>query len=59
MAELSPMMRQYFEIKSENEDVVKAFLDSSDTAELLSMKTFLPHIDGTDGFFTAVIRKKG
>ncbi|MEE1278017.1 MAG: 16S rRNA (cytosine(967)-C(5))-methyltransferase RsmB [Acutalibacteraceae bacterium] len=46
-------------IKSENEDVVNAFLDSSDTAELLSMKTFLPHIDGTDGFFTAVIRKRG
>lgn len=46
-------------IKSENEAVVNAFLDSCNNAELVSIKTFLPHIDGTDGFFTAVIRKRG
>ena len=46
-------------IKSENESVVNAFLDLCDNAELVNMKTFLPHIDGTDGFFTAVIRKRG
>lgn len=43
--------------KSENEAVVNAFLSECENAELVSMKTFLPHIDNTDGFFVANIKK--
>ncbi len=54
--------------RAENEDVARAFLeknkdfslgklDFSDKDE--GMKTFFPHIDGTDGFFAAKLVKNG
>ena len=42
--------------KAENEAVVEAFLKSH-KATLVHMKTYFPHTDKTDGFFTAVIKK--
>ena len=45
-------------LRDENEAVINAFLNNNQNAELLSMKTYLPHIDNTDGFFTAVIKKR-
>jgi len=38
-------------IRRENEDIVKNFLNLNKNFKLVEMKTFLPHIDGTDGFF--------
>lgn len=40
-------------LKRENEDVVKKFLTTNENFKLVEMKTLLPHIDGTDGFFYA------
>lgn len=40
-------------LKHENEDVVKKFLAANENFKLVEMKTLLPHIDGTDGFFYA------
>ncbi len=45
-------------LKSENEGVVSNFLSQFPQARLIKKHTFLPHIDNTDGFFTAVIEKK-
>jgi len=42
--------------KAENEAVVEAFIKEHQ-AQLLFQKTFFPHIDHTDGFFAAVIKK--
>ena len=42
--------------KAENEAVAEAFLKSH-KATLVHMKTYFPHTDKTDGFFTAVIEK--
>ncbi len=39
--------------KAENEEVVNRFLDSHSEFTLDSMRTYFPHIDGCDGFFTA------
>ena len=44
-------------LRSENEDVVDAFLRNSSGFELKSQTTFWPHINGSDGFFTAVFRR--
>lgn len=44
-------------LKAENEEIVNRFLSENKDAKLKLMKTYLPHIDGTDGFFTAVIEK--
>ncbi len=44
-------------LRAENEDIINAFLANEPRAKLISCKTYLPHIDGTDGFFTAVIEK--
>ncbi len=46
-------------LKAENERIVDKLLKLCDNAELLKMHTFLPQNDGTDGFFTAVIKKMG
>lgn len=40
-------------LKRENEEVVKKFLAANENFKLVEMKTLLPHIDGTDGFFYA------
>ena len=42
--------------KAENEEVVEKFLKTNQ-ATLVQMKTYFPHSDKTDGFFTAVIIK--
>lgn len=45
--------------KGENEKVTNAFLDKNHNFELKYEHTFLPHIDGTDGFYCALLLKKG
>ena len=46
-------------LKRENEEIVKGFLSENPHFELVEMKTMLPHIDGTDGFFICkMIRKE-
>ena len=44
-------------LKRENEEVVNKFLSANKNFELLETKNFLPHIDGTDGFFCAKLKK--
>ena len=43
--------------RSENEEIIKAFLESHSDFKLEDMRTLLPHIDGTDGFFIAKLTK--
>ncbi len=43
--------------RAENEGVVAAFLDKHKDYELIYEHTFMPHTDGTDGFFCALIQK--
>ena len=46
-------------LKRENESVVEKFLASNENFRLEEMKTLLPHVTGTDGFFAAkMIRAK-
>lgn len=45
-------------LKAENENVVEKFLAANKNFELEEKKLFLPHIDGTDGFFYAKFMKK-
>ena len=45
--------------KAENENMVDCFLREHNDFEIaVPPKTFFPHIDGTDGFFVAVLCKK-
>ena len=44
-------------LKAENDSIVDKLLKKFDNAELFKKHTFLPQNDGTDGFFTAVIKK--
>lgn len=44
--------------KAENEDIVDEFLRSNSDFTLEYSHTFMPHIDGTDGFFCALLIKK-
>ncbi len=44
-------------LRRENEDVIEKFLTENKNFELLETKNFLPHIDGTDGFFCAKLIK--
>ncbi len=46
-------------LPAENEENIRAFLESHTHFSLLSMRTFYPDIDGTDGFFCAVLEKVG
>ena len=44
--------------RAENEEVIAAFTaEHAQNANVILQKTFLPHIDHTDGFFAAVIEK--
>lgn len=45
--------------RCENEGVVYAFLDKNSDYELKYEHTFMPHIDGTDGFYCALLQKSG
>ncbi len=45
--------------RAENEGTVKAFLDKNTGYELQYQHTYMPHIDGTDGFYCALILKVG
>ncbi len=43
--------------KCENEDVIQRFLDKYPQYELKYQRTFMPHIDGSDGFYCALLQK--
>lgn len=43
--------------KAENEAVIDAFLDKHTDYELKYQHTFMPHTDGTDGFYCALLVK--
>ncbi len=43
--------------KCENEGVIKGFLDKHPNYELKYEHTFMPHTDGTDGFYCALLQK--
>lgn len=43
--------------KFENEDRINEFLATNSNFKLMEMKTLYPHIDETDGFFIAKLRK--
>ncbi len=43
--------------KCENEGVIHAFLDKHIGFELKYQHTFMPHTDGTDGFYCALLQK--
>lgn len=43
--------------KCENENVIKRFLDKYTQYELKYQRTFMPHIDGSDGFYCALLQK--
>ncbi len=45
--------------KAENEERIKAFLDKTADYELQYQHSYMPHIDKTDGFFCALLVKKG
>lgn len=40
-------------IRRENEEIVENFLKNNKNFKMVETKNFLPHIDGTDGFFIA------
>ena len=44
--------------KAENEDVVSRFLSENDEFEVIKSQTLSPKIDGTDGFFYSVLKRK-
>lgn len=43
--------------KCENEGVIQGFLDKHPQYELKYHHTFMPHVDGTDGFYCALLQK--
>lgn len=43
--------------KCENEGVINAFLDKHSSFELKYQHTFMPHKDGSDGFYCALLEK--
>lgn len=43
--------------KCENEGVINAFLDKHSGFGLKYQRTFMPHVDGTDGFYCALLQK--
>lgn len=45
--------------KCENGDIVSKFLNTHKNYSLTYERTFLPHLDGTDGFYCALLTKSG
>lgn len=45
-------------LRRENEEVVEKFLAANEDFQLVEMKTLLPHVTNTDGFFYAKLIKK-
>lgn len=43
--------------RCENEDIIQRFLDKHPEYELKYQRTFMPHIDGSDGFYCALLQK--
>ncbi len=43
--------------KCENEDIINGFLDKHSDYNVKYQHTFMPHIDGTDGFYCALLQK--
>lgn len=43
--------------RCENDDIIQRFLDKHPQYELKYQHTFLPHTDGTDGFYCALLQK--
>ena len=44
--------------KAENEEIVRVCLNKNSGFELITEKTFLPGVDGTDGFYYAIIKSR-
>ncbi|MCQ2449453.1 MAG: 16S rRNA (cytosine(967)-C(5))-methyltransferase RsmB, partial [Clostridia bacterium] len=44
--------------KAENEEQIGRFLSENPSFSYIYEHTFLPHIDGTDGFYCAVLKKE-
>ncbi|MBO4468223.1 MAG: 16S rRNA (cytosine(967)-C(5))-methyltransferase RsmB [Clostridia bacterium] len=44
--------------RAENEDQITSFLDKHGDYDVKYNVNYMPHIDGTDGFFTAILCKK-
>lgn len=44
--------------RRENQEVVEKFLSEHEDFQLVEMKTFLPHVTNTDGFFSAKLIRK-
>ena len=44
--------------KAENENLVNEFLREFTNYELITQKTYFPHVDGSDGFYSAVLLKR-
>ena len=44
--------------KKENEDIVNAFLSENKDFKCEYSHTFMPHTDGTDGFYCALLTNK-
>ena len=44
--------------RRENQDVVEKFLAANENFKLIEMKTLLPHVTNTDGFFSAKLIRK-
>ncbi len=43
--------------RCENEDIIQRFLDKHPQYELKYQRTFMPHVDGSDGFYCALLQK--
>ncbi len=43
--------------RCENDDIIQRFLDKHPQYELKYQRTFMPHIDGSDGFYCALLQK--
>ncbi len=43
--------------KCENEDIINGFLDKHSEYKVKYQHTFMPHLDGTDGFYCALLQK--
>jgi len=43
--------------KAENDGIISAFLDKHSGFDVKYINTLMPHIDGTDGFFYAILKK--